>query len=294
MTYKMRKIGYEITLQGGSFSDTDSSQNTLLINDVRSYVSLEINGGITGLTMDAQIYGLTVDQMARISGSGFKYTASQGAKIRVIVDGATFFQGQIIWARPEYNQAPDIPLVISAMSNPEDMWKPITDTSIAGASNLKDILSALGGKVGVTVGDCNINQVFNNVALRGGFISQLNQLQQMLDPLDIFLDYDSQHISAYKQSSVNSTDNQDILLSKETGMIGYPTFMEYGIIVNAIYNPDFKINRFVQVQSEVPNVSGEYKIVQGSRIELSSWVDNGPWMATLMLVHPNVSEDDDQ
>lgn len=289
MTYKKRTISYEITLQNGSFSDTDNNQTTLKVSDVRSYISLEINGGITGLTADAQIYGLTVDQMARISGSGFKYTASQGAKIKVTVDGNNFFQGQIIWARPDYNQAPDIPLIISAMSNPEDMWKPITDTSISGAANLKDIIAAVGGKVGATVGTCDITQVFQNVALRGGFISQISQLQQMLDPLDIFLDYDNQHISAYKQSAYDTSGNQDILLSKDTGMLGYPTFTEYGIIVNAVYQEGFKINRFVKVDSVVPNASGEYKIVQGSRHSLSSWVDNGPWSSTLMLVHPNVS-----
>lgn len=289
MTYKKRTISYEITLTNDSFSNTDSSKNTLKISDVRSYVSMEINGGMTGITIDAQIYGLSIEHMAKISGSGFKYTASQGAKIRIEVDGIVFFQGQVIWARPDYNQAPDIPLMISAMSNPDNMWKPITDTSIAGSATLKNIIGTLGGKVGVSVGDCDVNQTFTNVFLRGGFMSQYSQLQQMLDPLNIFLDYNSQHISAYNQNASGSSSNSDILLSKDTGMIGYPTFTEYGIIVNAIYQEGFKINRFVKVESEIPNVSGEYKIVQGSRHSLSSWVENGPWTSTLMLVHPNLS-----
>lgn len=53
-----------------------------------------------------------------------------------------------------------------------------------------------------------------------------------------------------------------ILLTKDTGMIGYPTFNNEGIVVTSLYNPAFKFNSLIKVESIVPKATGVWRITK--------------------------------
>lgn len=281
MTYKTRKISVTISLSGGSFS-SNPSENTLVISDAKIIASQQMSGGLTGYTMEASIYGLSAHHMAVISGSGFKFNAPANTYIKVDADGVVFFEGVIFWARPDYNQSPDIPLQIQARAQPIELSKAVTDTSISGAITLKELLSVVGGKAGLTVGVCQPEFTFPGVYLNGNVINQLMHIQEGVRKKRIYITYDLNHVNAYNEGQ--SASSVAIELNADNGLIGYPTFTEYGLFCTAIYNPKFVMNGEVKLETSVPNASGDYVITFQSAHQISSWVDNGPYFSTLLLM----------
>lgn len=53
-----------------------------------------------------------------------------------------------------------------------------------------------------------------------------------------------------------------VLLTKDTGMTGYPTFNNEGIVVTSLYNPAFKFNNLIKVESIVPNATRVWRITK--------------------------------
>lgn len=281
MTYQTRKISVTISLSDGSFT-SNPSENTLVVSDARVIASQQISGGISGYTMEMSLYGLSSKQMSVISGSGFKFNAPADTYIKVDVNGAVFFEGVIVWARPDYNQSPDIPLQIQARSQPLNFNKSVTDTSISGAISLESLLAVVGGKAGLTVGTCQPDMTLSGIYLNGNVITQLNEIQESLRKYRVYITYDLNHVNAYTEGSSVSPDV--ISLSPGSGLIGYPTFTEYGLFCTAIYNPKFVMNGEIKLTTEVPNASGDYVITFQSGHQISSWVDNGPYFSTLLLM----------
>jgi len=282
MTYKTRKISIVLSLANGSFG-TSSSDNTMTISDARCIFTKDITGGISGYTLNGELYGLSMDNMAKISGTGFKFSSMVGNKIRISVDDVLFFEGVILWARPDPDQSPDAPLLITAAAQPEKFYSTIADTSLASGSTLKTVLSTLGSKVGITVQDCESNPTMTAIYLKGSFVDQYTQLQQAVrvEPYKIKLDYTTEHINAYSGSN---SELDAIELSASTGLLGYPVFTEMGLYCTAMYDPKYQLGKKIKLTSVVPNASGEYRIEASSSIQVSSWVDNGPFFANLNLV----------
>ncbi len=281
MTYQTRKISVTISLSGGSFS-TFPSENTLVISDAKIIASQQMSGGLTGYTMEASIYGLSAHHMAVISGSGFKFNAPANTYIKVDADGVVFFEGIIVWARPDYNQSPDIPLQIQARAQPLNFNKSVTDTSIQGSITLKDLLSVVGGKAGLTVGVCQPDITLSGIHLNGNVTNQLSKIQDALRKYRVYITYDLNHVNAYTEGS--SASKTSIELNADNGLVGYPTFTEYGLFCTAIYNPKFIMNGEIKLETSVPNASGDYVITFQSAHQISSWVDNGPFFSTLLLM----------
>ncbi|EIC83978.1 hypothetical protein [Serratia sp. M24T3] len=284
MTYKTRKIDVTISLTGGSFT-SKANDNTLHIADAKIIASQNINAGMSGYTLDASIYGLSESQMSIISGSGFKYNSRPGTTIRIKVDGVIFFEGVIQWARPDYSQAPDVPLEIQVIAQPLTFNNPITDTSIAGNVTLKTVLATIAQKVGMTVGICNSSKTFNGIYLKGGAADQFAKIEEAVRGQRVFIVTDFSTVNAYIEGQ--AVDENTIALSTSSGLIGYPTFMEFGVFCTAIYNPKFELGKAVKLTTSVPNASGEYVITAQSAHQISSWVDNGPFFSTLLLTPKN-------
>jgi len=282
MTYKTRKISIVISLADGSFSSS-ANDNTMTISDARCIFTKDITGGITGYTLNGEIYGISMDNMVKISGTGFKFSNMVGNKIKISVNDVLFFEGVIQWARPDPSQSPDVPLLITAAAQPEKFNSTITDTSLPSGSTLKTVLSTLGAKVGISVGNCEADLKLSAIYLKGSFADQLKAIQDAVRvaTYNVKIDYDVEHINAY-QGSNSSLDA--IELSASSGLLGYPIFTEMGLYCTAIYDPKYQLGKRIKLKSVVPNASGEYRIEYSSSVQVSSWVDNGPFFVNLNLV----------
>jgi len=51
-------------------------------------------------------------------------------------------------------------------------------------------------------------------------------------------------------------------LPPSTGLIGYPTFGQDGIVLKAIFNPNINMNDLIRVDSVVPKASGTWRVTK--------------------------------
>lgn len=80
-----------------------------------------------------------------------------------------------------------------------------------------------------------------------------------------------------------------IMISPETGMIGYPIFNQPSITVSTIFNPAIKYGGKMQVQSNLTPACGLWSINMVD-LELDSMMPHGKWDARLKGVPIKAAE----
>lgn len=99
-------------------------------------------------------------------------------------------------------------------------------------------------------------KLLTNPVLTGSAIDRLNYIAKATG---ILLDINNETVTVYETGSAKS--NTVILLNAESGMIGYPSFDENGIIVRSYFNPNIKNGILLKVESEVKNANGTWRII---------------------------------
>ena len=68
-----------------------------------------------------------------------------------------------------------------------------------------------------------------------------------------------------------------VLLNKDTGLIGYPTFNQNGISCRCMYNPHLLYGGLIKVESLVPRASGEWRITKLTHNITACTPNGGNW-----------------
>ena len=66
------------------------------------------------------------------------------------------------------------------------------------------------------------------------------------------------------------------LVSKDTGMVGYPTFQQAALVVKTLFNPAIKPGGQIQVKSQIEAACGIWT-VNKIRYELDTLTPRGRW-----------------
>lgn len=99
-------------------------------------------------------------------------------------------------------------------------------------------------------------KILTNPVLTGSAIDRLNYIAKATG---ILLDINNETVTVYETGSQKS--NTVVLLNAESGMIGYPTFDENGIVVQSYFNPNIKNGALIKVESEVKNANGIWRVI---------------------------------
>lgn len=270
MTYKKRTLKFEFTLKEGAFDE--SGNNILTIGDIKAEVEIGAYGGITGTTLEARVYGLSIENMALLSYKGIQLNGAKQNMMKVWADDRPVFFGSITNCFADFNQMTDAPLIISAFSTGFDQSVVAAPFSQSGVVNVADIITAIAGSINYTVVNNGVKAQLENPYFEGNPISQI---QQCAHAAGIEIDFRLGAVYIWPQGG--SVDDTIPLISPEHGMIGYPVFSNYGINFQCQYSDLLLRGRKVQLETSLPNGSGVYTI-QSAIHHLSSWVEGGPWL----------------
>ena len=69
-----------------------------------------------------------------------------------------------------------------------------------------------------------------------------------------------------------------IMVSPETGMVGYPSFNQQSVIVRTIFNSNFALGKQITVQSQLQPACGTWNISNVAH-DIESMVPNGQWFS---------------
>ena len=269
MTYKTRTLKFEFTLKEGDFDK--NGNNILTLNNVKAQVEIGAYGGITGTSLEARVYGLSIDNMALLSYKGIQLSGAKQNMMKVWADDRPIFFGSITNCFSDLNQMPDAPLIISAYATGFDQSIPSPPFSKEGVANVADIINTIASSIGYAVVNSGVTSTLPDPYFEGDPIAQIRKCAEAAKiNLDIRLN------AVYIWPLDGSVDDIIPLVSPENGLIGYPVFSNYGINFQCQYSDLILRGRKLQLETSLPNGSGIYT-VQSAIHNLSTWTEGGPW-----------------
>lgn len=269
MTYKKRTLKFEFTLKDGAFDE--SGNNILTIDNIKAEIEIGAYGGITGTTLEARVYGLSIENMALLSYKGIQLNGAKQNMMKVWADDRPVFFGSITNCFADLNQMPDAPLIISAFSTGFDQSITAAPFSKEGVASVNEIITTIAASIGYTVVNNGVLAKLENPYFEGNPISQI---QQCAHAAGIEIDFRLGAIYIWPQGG--SIDDTIPLISPQHGLIGYPVFSNYGINFQCQYSDLILRGRKIQLETSLPNGSGVYT-VQSAVHHLSTWTEGGPW-----------------
>jgi hypothetical protein len=172
MSYKEREITVEFTLANGTFDGKKG--NTLIAEGFKCELSVSA-GGATGTMMELSLWGLSLDNMAKLTTNSEKFAVSSKTPYGFTGD-VCVFMGTIISARVNLNQMPDAPIEITASAIGKEKLVVCEPTSIEGEASVADMIKALASKVDLKFVNVDVKSVHSNPYYEGNAIEQIQKI----------------------------------------------------------------------------------------------------------------------
>ncbi|HCM6306911.1 TPA: hypothetical protein N3Z72_005304 [Salmonella enterica subsp. enterica serovar 6,14:y:1,7] len=282
MSYVQRDITVEFTLSDGRTFDNGKG-NILTIPGAKCFATVTVYGGTAGTQITLYVWGLSPAHMADLSYRGvWRPAQSTANKMRVKADGRLIFEGDITDAYADYNQAPDIPLILTGQVSFNLRNQTAADFSAKGDVPVADIIRALASSAGLKFENQGVSRSLSNPHFSG------NIVQQMLDAAsaaDINIDLgDVEKVTIWPKDK--ALDIPAVHISPDHGLIGYPVYTMTGLSATTTFCPDLFIGRRVHLESSLPNVTGDYQLT-GVIHTITSRTVGGPWSSNCTMTRLN-------
>lgn len=282
MSYVQRDITVEFTLSDGRTFDNGKG-NILTVSGAKCFATATVYGGTAGTQITLYIWGLSPAHMADLSYRGvWRPAQSTANEMRVRAGGRLIFEGDITDAYADYNQAPDIPLILTGQVSFNLRNQTAADFSAKGDVPVADIIRALASSAGLKFENQGVSRSLSNPHFSG------NLVQQMLDAAsaaDINIDLgDAEKVTIWPKDK--ALDIPAVHISPDHGLIGYPVYTMTGLSATTTFCPDLFIGRRVHLESSLPNVTGDYQLT-GVIHTITSRTVGGPWSSNCTMTRLN-------
>jgi len=192
------------------------------------------------------------------------------------------FKGTVIEAQPDYRAMPDVSFNFLAVTGYFQKINPALPVSYPQEVDISTIVSdivALMGEPWVLVLGEGVEAVLTNPYFYGTLWDQLAQACAAAN-CDFYVQGDQVLVTAAGRARGSEPA---VVLTPDSGLIGYPMYERSGLAVNALFDPAFLCGVALDVKSNVPNATGRwypYSLFHN----LESNVPNGAWMSTLQCL----------
>ncbi len=283
MTYKSRNIKIQFTLSDGKTFD-DSENNVLTVENMRCYIEMESSGGITGTQIMLKIWGLSVDKMAVLSYRGVWSGGSTPNRIRVWADDRAVFEGFISDASANFNEMPDVALILTASMMYGPRLRQVSPFSAKGDVDINDIIKTMATQAGMGFESNGATGKLTNPYFDGDIVTQI---LSATSAVSVVADIEPDRVIIWPRGKPRR--GTTLIISRENGMIGYPVFTNVGLIVTTTFSPEIVTGRHIKIQTDLPNASGDYYII-GAKNFIASKTEGGQWYS-VMSVAPVTGND---
>lgn len=282
-----RRLEVHVTLRAGEFQ---AGGNTKVMTGIPIKVRIEKTGPPDFNKASVTLRGLRLEDMDAMSTLAFK-PLFHARNFMVIYAGNArdgmhlAFSGEITNASADFNAAPDVAFKIEAMTGYFGNITPSGPSAIAGAQPVADFIAMQARKMGYEFVNEGVTSQISNAVFNGSPMAQARSAARQVGA-ELILDDDT--LTLCPRGGSEESGNA-VLLSKDTGLIGYPVLSNEGVQVKALYNPAFRLGKLIQLESIVPKASGTWRIIKLSH-ELEAFnPSGGPWQSSMTTFYPSMS-----
>lgn len=284
-TFTEKKLQIRITLSKGKFKNQEG--NTYIINDLAMSVKVEKLGPPDFGKASAEIYGLPLDVMQQLTTLNMTPMFTFRNYITIFAgddkNGLNqIYSGAITGASCDFNSAPDIKMKIESRQGFFGSVTSQDENFIKGSMPASDFISQQAKKIGFTFKNEGVTSSVKNALFTGSPIEQIRQCASQVGA-EVVID-DEQVILLKSERKGNVP-----ILSKDSGLLGYPVMSQNGIELKAIYNKDFRFAGLINIESEIPRTSGTWRIIKLSHSLDANLPTSGKWESSITAFYPHMS-----
>lgn len=289
MSFVERQLAYSFQLGAGDFGD--GSSDTVELIGLRSSFNVTHAGGNSLAQASMQVWGVPrgiANQVTVLNVTAFPERRNNRVTVKAgdAVGGmAVVFTGTIVECWVEATDPPEVALVVSAASGLFEAAQPAAPTSYAGSVDVATIISGIAVQMGYSFQNCGVTAKLDSPYYPGTLKSQLNAAAEAAHINRTIDDVERKVVIWPKGNSITSPS---LLISKDTGLVGYPSFTEQGIQFRTIFNPGLSYGQAIEMQSELDPANGAWVVGNVSH-NLDSLVPGGQWFTEVecgLLGHP--------
>jgi hypothetical protein len=283
MTFRKRKI--DITLQLGQGSFGESGFDTVKLTGLRCSASINIGNSVDQGQLSLRVWGLPLSIMNRMTllKQDLNEKVSVAANNVILeagddVDGMSIaFQGNISQCVADFSGIPDTSMWLVAHVGLVDALKPVPPKSYRGAVNAAVMMRDIAGTMGRPLENNGVSVMLRDTYLPGTSLDHVRKVAQACD-IHATIDCKNGALALWPLDGIRSAPV--ILLSKDTGMVGYPAYSEAGISVQSLYLPQVSAGYRVQVQSQLTPASKVW-VPHYIQHELEAEMPAGKWFTQM-------------
>lgn len=279
MAFAQRIINLSFQLGQGDFGA--AGQDTVTFEGLRCSTTI-IHGGYLSARADVQIWGLSLDLMNKLTVTQ-KFFMEQRPYNRLTISAgdangaAVVFSGGILEAWADGRQPPDVMFHVTAASGLIDMAQPVPPTSYRGAVDAALILSGLAQQIGYTFENSGVTATLTSPYKPGSPKSQIEGICADIG-CEWTLDETARTLAVWPKG--RARDGEVALISKDTGLVGYPAFTQSGVQLSTLFNPSLEFGRKVKIESQFTPANGNWMVAALAH-RLDSNVPGGQWFTDI-------------
>jgi hypothetical protein len=283
MSFAEKQIDLTINLGTGQFGETGA--NTVTLSGLRIKAEIQQFGGDAMPQVQLLVYGLPAEMINQLTTIGPINSAVMYQNSVLIAAGdsgsalATIYNGTIWQAWGDFNQIPDSALNIAAVGGLAASLKPVGASSYPGSADVGTIMQSLAFLADLSFVNHGVSVQLSNPYFPG---TALAQIRECARAADIYFTVENGALEIWPKGGSRSTPTIPVV-SKPTGMVGYPTFCSNGLMVTTEFNSSIVIGGQFQVQSSVTAACGTYVATQISH-SLESLTPDGQWFTHILGV----------
>lgn len=235
---------------------------------------------------EVTIKGLSLETMEQLTSLTFLKNTRQN-NILVIEAGYTedtisqIYRGEISSAKADFNEAPDVSFTISSKSGSYPSVIPQSPLSVQGQQPAVEVIQQLASQIGYNVENNGVTTSINNMYIKGSPIQKIKTIANAIN-VDLIIDDNTIVITPRGKPRKNGVIP---VLSKDNGLIGYPTFTDEGLQVVCFFNPELQIGGQITIDTIVPKAKGTWKITEFSHeLEVNS-SNSATWRSSFNAVY---------
>lgn len=278
-SFTQKVLEFRFTLATGNFINQNG--NTKIIRGLRASVVIDKPGIPAKNEAKGTIFGVRKEDVEQLTTLAYR-PLSLGRHLVEIYAGDSesdlhlAFRGDVAQAYGDYNRQPDVNFYFEAQTGLYNSVAPIPPFSTSEGS-AADIFRALASQMGLAFVNNGVQATVKETYLKGTAYNQALTLANALN-IDLTMDDNTMFIS-----NVGKPVGEVVfapVISKATGMIGYPQFSQSGLTIKSIYNPALRVGHHVKVESEITRASGLFRAT-GIKHDLSCELPSGKWQTQI-------------
>ena len=260
----------------------DEQKRTLVYEGVETHVSIEKPGEPDQNKATVEMYNLTMDAMRDMTTLSFRPLQTKKNLIVIFAGDETegmsqCFAGEIDTAYADFSGAPTIKMHIEAAAGSYPSLKASPPIAVKGSQSAASLIEQFAKESGYTFLNNGVSASVKNAVLNGSPVQKMRAVAGMVG-CELLIDDNVVKIQPYDKGL---DEGNAVLMSKDSGMLGYPTFTSEGISLKCLYNPDLQLGGMIEVDTVVPGAKGTWKITKLSHSLVANATSPGDWFSSI-------------